>query len=290
MGEGSESAPRSSLRRAAEAVLTALHRVAGARRARLEFAAGAADGLWILSRSEAGDLSFSRGREAGDGRGDDPHWFPLRSDLSPPEGGERRRETHPDPVRAWIRLDPAPGPSERERLGPSLRLAALHLEGASRLTAYERDAETDLLNRQALLVRLEESLRGEGGFRAALLLLQVGGEGEVTSRLRLASQLARRCLRRRDSLARLEGGILAALLPGADGGEAAAAAGRLQRALRSHEQRVPVAAGGLAVAPHHGHSPTLLLERASRALAEARRREERMVLLYHEGLEGTEGD
>ena len=42
-----------------------------------------------------------------------------------------------------------------------------------------------------------------------------------------------------------------------DGGEAAAAAGRLQRALRSHEQRIPAAAGGLAVAVSFALVPLL---------------------------------
>jgi GGDEF domain-containing protein len=286
VGEGTELAPGESLRRSAETALAALLAVVGPRRARLEFLEAHGEAPWVLVRNEAGGLSFARGGAPAADRGEDPRWVPLSAEGPPPAGEERRRPAAVAPPRAWIRFDPAPEPSERERLGPVGHLAALSLENVLRLSRYERDAGTGLLNRGALLARLDESLHGEPEPPLALLLLEVGGEGEESARLRLAASLAARCLRGRDTLARLGPDVLAALLPGADGGQAAAAAGRLQRALRSHEERMPAAAGGLAVAPHHGRDPELLLERASRALEAARRREETTVLLYHEGLDG----
>jgi GGDEF domain-containing protein len=282
--EGTELAPGVSLRRAAETALAALLAAVGPRHARLELLEASGEAPWVLTRNEAGDLSFTRGGPVPADRDEDAHWMSLAADPPPPAGEDRRRALAPGAPRAWIRFDPAPGPGERDRLEPTRRLAALLLESVHHLARYERDPGTGLLNRAALLARLEESLGAEAKSPLALLLLEVGGEGDEAARLRVAAVLAGRCLRERDTLARLESGILAALLPGADGGQAAAAAGRLQRALRRHEQRMPAASGGLAVAPHHGREPEVLLGRASRALEEARRREETVVLLYHEGL------
>jgi len=285
VGTGSEIAPRPSLRRVAETALAALCASVGARRARLELSVVGGGPPWVLTLGEGGDISFARATAAG-ARGEDPHWFPLDAVPPPPEGEERRRGRVPSEPLAWLRLDPAPAGEERRRLGPSLRLAALALESGGRLARHERDERTDLLNRRGLLARLEESLVAGETPRLALLLLDVRGKEEGASLLPLAAGLARRCLRRGDVLARLEPDTLAALLPGADGGEAAAAAGRLQRALRSHEERIPAAAGGLAVAPHHGGRAEELIRRASIALAEARGRAEPTLLLYDERLEG----
>jgi GGDEF domain-containing protein len=284
VGTGSEIAPRPCLRRAAETALAALLASVGARRARLEIAEGGAGPPWVLTLGEGGETGFTRGASAPT-RAGDPRWLPLEAAPPPPEGEERRRSRGPVEPLAWLRLDPAPGGDELDRLGPSLRLAALALESVARLARHERDESTDLLNRRGLLARLEELLPVVEASRLALLLLDVRGREDGSSLLPLVAGLARRCLRRGDVLARLEPGTLAALLPGADGGEAASAAGRLQRALRRHERRIPAAAGGLAVAPHHGRSPEELIGRASTALAEARRRAEPTLLLYDERLD-----
>jgi diguanylate cyclase (GGDEF)-like protein len=156
-------------------------------------------------------------------------------------------------------------------------------QSASRLS---QDPETGLTGRLAFLRKLQDGLAFAGRFREkpALLRIGLGGLGEVRERLGLASavrllgEIGRRltwCVRRGDSLGRLEDDEIAALLPNAATALAVRmVAERLRLAASapfegdgSVRLRVSV---GAAWFPLDGDTPNGLLRAARSALEEAR--------------------
>lgn len=286
VSERSEAALTPPVRQAAEGVLAwALHLV-GARQGILEIPGTAGEPNGLVSLGPGTRSSRNPSVPAAEDRWRDLHWFPLLIGRKRPRAEERRREEAPWDLVAWLRLDPAPSGPSRSRLRSLLPAGALFLETSIRLDRLELDPETSLLNRPGFLAALNREAGRHSRNRCAVLLLEPDRGDASLDTVRFLSDLLRRCLRSTDLLGRTDALALAAILRGADGGRAAAAGGRIQRALREQHRKIPPVHAGLALAPHHGRDGTALLRRAARALARAREGEDHSVVLFDDSMDG----